>query len=73
MQKAYIVQNEEDFQNLMETIEIFERDDSKNSFLENIFNTRKKDRKESISDLNTNLVDRNIYKNWQLNDLLTSN
>ncbi len=38
-------------------------DDSKNSFLENIFNTRKKDRKESISDLNTNLVDRNIYKN----------
>lgn len=33
MQKAYIVRNEEDFQNLMETIEIFERDDSKNSFI----------------------------------------
>lgn len=46
MQKAYIVQNEEDFQNLMETIEIFERDDSKNSFITEMKNCSSLDYEE---------------------------
>ncbi len=46
MQKAYIVRNEEDFQNLMETIEIFERDDSKNSFITEMKNCSNLDYEE---------------------------
>lgn len=50
MQKAYIVQNEEDFQNLMETIEIFERDDSKNSFITEMKNCSSLDYEELWGD-----------------------
>ena len=50
MQKAYIVRNEEDFQNLMETIEIFERDDSKNSFITEMKNCSSLDYEELWGD-----------------------
>ncbi len=46
MQKAYIVRNEEDFQNLIKTIEIFERNDSKNSFITEMKNCSSLDYEE---------------------------
>lgn len=46
MQKAYVVRNEEDFQNLIKTIEIFERNDSKNSFITEMKNCSSLDYEE---------------------------